>query len=94
MEIGPIRNQNLILQLQLQLQFVVPQFSRVVPEKTTARVVPAGDNSKNSVKSINSLAHAELQSSKCSMIHANMLFEVKHFSKIHLDVDKLRALIY
>jgi len=50
-----------------------------------------GDNTENSVKSINSLAHAECHSSKHSMIHAHMLIEVKHFSKIHLDVDKLRA---
>jgi len=50
-----------------------------------------GDNTKNSIKSIDSLAHAKLQSSKQSMIHAHMLIEVKHYTKIHLDVDKLRA---
>jgi len=25
------------------------------------------------------------------MIHAHMLIEVKHYTKVHLDVDKLRA---
>jgi len=50
-----------------------------------------GDNTENSVKSINSLAHAELQSSKHSMIHAHMLIKVKHFTKVHLNVNKLRA---
>jgi len=45
----------------------------------------------NSIKSINSLARAELQLSKRSMIHDHMLIEIKHFTKIHLDVDKLRA---
>jgi len=50
-----------------------------------------GDNTKNSVKSIDSLAHAELQSSRQSMIHAHMLIEIKHYTKVHLDVDKLRA---
>jgi hypothetical protein len=50
-----------------------------------------GDNTKNSIKSINSLAHAELQSSRWLMIHAYMLIEVKHYTKIHLDIDKLRA---
>jgi len=32
-----------------------------------------GDNTKNSIKSIDSLAHTELQSSRWSMIHAHML---------------------
>jgi len=48
-------------------------------------------NTKNSVKSIYSLAHAELQLSRWSMIHAHMLIEIKHYTKVHLDVDKLRA---
>jgi len=50
-----------------------------------------GDNTKNSIKSIDSLACAELQSSRRSMIHAHMLIEVKHYTKVHLDIDKLRA---
>jgi len=50
-----------------------------------------GDNTENSVKSIDSLAQAELQSSKRSMIHTHMLIEVKHFTKIRLNIDKLRA---
>jgi len=50
-----------------------------------------GDNTKNSIKSIDSLAHAELQSSRRSMIHAHMLIEIKHYTKVHLDIDKLRA---
>jgi len=50
-----------------------------------------GDNTDNSIKSIDSLAHAELQWSRRSMIHAHMLIEIKHYTKIHLDVDKLRA---
>jgi len=50
-----------------------------------------GDNNKNSIKPIDSLACAELQSSTQSMIHAYMLIEVKHYTKIHLDIDKLRA---
>jgi len=50
-----------------------------------------GDNTKNSIKSIDSLAGAELQSSRWSMIHAHMLIEVKHYTKIHLNIDKLRA---
>jgi len=50
-----------------------------------------GDNTENSVKSIDSLAQTELQLSRQSMIHAHMLIEVKHYTKIHLDVDKLRA---
>jgi len=50
-----------------------------------------GDNTKNSIKSIDSLARAELQSSRRLMIHAHMLIEIKHYTKIHLDVDKLRA---
>jgi len=50
-----------------------------------------GDNTENSVKSIDSLAQEELQSSRQSMIHAHMLIEVKHFTKVHLNVDKLRA---
>jgi len=50
-----------------------------------------GDNTKNSIKSIDSLARAKLQLSRQSMIHAHMLIEVKHYTKVHLDVDKLRA---
>jgi len=50
-----------------------------------------GDNTENSVKSIDSLARAKLQSSRQSMIHAHMLIEIKHYTKVHLDVDKLRA---
>jgi len=50
-----------------------------------------GENTKNSIKSIDSLACAELQSSRQSMIHAHMLIEVKYYTKIHLDVDKIRA---
>jgi len=50
-----------------------------------------GDNTKNSIKSIDSLACAELQSSRWLMIHAHMLIEIKHYTKVHLDVDKLRA---
>jgi len=50
-----------------------------------------GDNTKNSVKSIYSLARAKLQSSRRSMIHAHMLIEIKHYTKVDLDVDKLRA---
>jgi hypothetical protein len=50
-----------------------------------------GDNTKNSIKSIESLVRAKLQSSRWSMIHAHMLIEVKHYTKVHLDVDKLRA---
>jgi len=50
-----------------------------------------GDNTKNSIKSIDSLARAELQLSRRSMIHAHMLIEIKHYTKIHLDIDKLRA---
>jgi len=50
-----------------------------------------GDNTKNSVKSIDSLACAELQSSRQLMIHAHMLIEIKHYMKVLLDVDKLRA---
>jgi len=50
-----------------------------------------GDNTKNSIKSIDSLARAELQLSRRLMIHAHMLIEIKHSTKIHLDVDKLRA---
>jgi len=50
-----------------------------------------GDNTKNSIKSIDSLAHAELQLSRRLMIHAHMLIEVKHYTKVHLDVNKLRA---
>jgi len=50
-----------------------------------------GDNTDNSIKSIDSLAHTELQSSRRLMIHAHMLIEIKHYTKIHLDVDKLRA---
>jgi len=50
-----------------------------------------GDNTKNSVKSIDSLACAKLQLSRQSMIHAHMLIKIKHYTKVHLDVDKLRA---
>jgi len=50
-----------------------------------------GDNTKNSFKSIDFLAHAELQLSRRSMIHAHMLIEIKHYTKVHLDFDKLRA---
>jgi len=50
-----------------------------------------GDNTKNSIKSIDSLACAELQSSSRSMIHAHMLIEIKHYTKVHLDINKLRA---
>jgi len=50
-----------------------------------------GDNTKNSVKSIDSLACAELQLSRHLMIHAHTLIEWKHFTKIHLNFDKLRA---
>jgi hypothetical protein len=50
-----------------------------------------GDNTKNNVKSIDSLALAKLQLSRRSMIHAHMLIEIKHYTKVHLDVDKLRA---
>jgi len=37
-----------------------------------------GENTKNSIKSIDSLARAKLQSSRWLMIHAHMLIEVKH----------------
>jgi hypothetical protein len=50
-----------------------------------------GDNTKNSIKSNDSLARAELQLSRRLMIHAHMLIEIKHYTKIHLDIDKLRA---
>jgi len=50
-----------------------------------------GDNTENCIKAIDSLAHAELQLSRWSMIHTHMLIEVKHYTKIHLDIDKLRA---
>jgi len=50
-----------------------------------------GDNTENSIKSIDSLACAELQSSRQLMIHAHMLIEIKHYTKVHLDVNKLRA---
>jgi len=50
-----------------------------------------GDNTKNSIKSIDSLARAELQLSRRSIIHAHMLIKIKHYTKVHLDVDKLRA---
>jgi len=50
-----------------------------------------GDNTENSVKSIDSLAQAKLQLSKCLMIHAHLLIEMKHFTKVHLYVNKLRA---
>jgi len=45
-----------------------------------------GDNTENRIKSIDSLAHAELQLSRWSMIHTHMLIQLKHFTKIHLDV--------
>jgi len=60
------------------------------PDAWLKFLVP-GDNTKNSIKSIDSLSRAELQSSRRLMIHAHMLIEVKHNTKIHLDVDKLRA---
>jgi len=50
-----------------------------------------GGNTENSIKSIDSLARTELQLSRRSMIHAHMLIEIKHYTKIHLDIDKLRA---
>jgi len=50
-----------------------------------------GDNAENSVKSIDSLARAKLQLSRRLMIHAHMLIEIKHYTKVQLDVDKLRA---
>jgi len=50
-----------------------------------------GDNTKNSIKSIDSLARAELQLSRRWMIHTHMLIEIKHYTKVHLDVNKLRA---
>jgi len=37
-----------------------------------------GDNTENSIKSIDSLACAELQLSRQSMTHAHMLIEIKH----------------
>jgi len=43
-----------------------------------------GDNTKNSIKSIDSLARAELQLSRRLMIHAHMLIEIKHYTKVHL----------
>jgi len=46
-----------------------------------------GDNTKNSIKSIDSLACAELQLSRRLMIHTHMLIEIKHYTKIHLDVN-------
>jgi len=71
-----------------------------IPDVWLKFLVP-GDNTKNSIKSIDSLgeqhqvnrlpAHAELQSSRRSMIHAHMLIEIKHYTKVHLDIDKLRA---
>jgi len=60
------------------------------PDVWLKLLVP-GDNTKNSVKSIDSLARAELQLSRRLMIHAHMLIEIKHYTKVHLDVDKLRA---
>jgi len=50
-----------------------------------------GDNTENSIKSIDSLAHTKLHSSRWLMIHAHMLIKVKHYTKVHLDVNKLRA---
>jgi len=32
-----------------------------------------------------------MQLSTWSMIHAHMLIEVKHYTKIHLNIDKLRV---
>jgi len=50
-----------------------------------------GDNTENSIKSIDSLARAELQLSRRSMIHAHILIEIKQYTKVHLDFYKLRA---
>jgi len=50
-----------------------------------------GDNTESSIKSIDSLACAKFQLSRLLMIHAHMLLQVKHYTKVHLDVDKLRA---
>jgi len=47
-----------------------------------------GNNTENSMNSIDSLAHAELQLSEQSMIHAHMLKKLRHFTKIHLNVEK------
>jgi len=55
------------------------------------KLLMPGDNTKNSIKSIDSLACAELQSSRRLMIHAHMLIEIKHCTKVHLDVDRLSA---
>jgi len=55
------------------------------------KLLITGDNTKNSIKSIDSLAHTELQLSRQSMIHAHMLIEINHYTKVHLDIDKLRA---
>ena len=49
-----------------------------------------GDNTKNSIKHINIDTRGKLQSSRWLMIHAHMLIQVKHYSKIHLNLDKLR----
>jgi len=49
-----------------------------------------GDNTENFIKHINIDARGKLQSSRRSMIHAHMLIQVKHYSKIHLNLDKLR----
>jgi len=48
-----------------------------------------GDNTENSVKSIVSLAHSKLQLSRRSMIHAHRLIEIKHYTKVHLEVNKV-----
>jgi len=50
-----------------------------------------GDNTKNSIKSIDSLARAKLHLSRRSMIHTHMLIKIKHYTKVHLNVNKLRA---
>jgi len=50
-----------------------------------------GNNTENNIKSIDSLARAELQLLRWSMIHAHMLIQLKHFTKIYLNVEKLRA---
>jgi len=61
-----------------------------IPDVWLKFLIP-GDKTKKSIKSIDSLTHAKLQLSRQSMIHAHMLIEIKHYTKIHLDVDKLRA---
>jgi len=49
------------------------------PDVWLKPLVP-GDNTENSIKSIDSLAHAELQLSRWSMIHAHMLIEIKQLT--------------